>query len=242
MTFHTILHRLFDHPSVTLIGGVWKSGKTDFSLFIAETLLKLPYLDSFVISEVASNIDTKGTFPIVSDTISLKQWLYSSTKRKLMIFDELNEHLAARRAMTSKNTGFISLIPEISKAHARILLVGHQLLTVDKTFLDDIWCRGVFIKKSLKSAQVISQSLKRPTNINDIPKTTVRFDPYSIAPWSERPAGNVFFKNDKDKQTLYDWAHGQSCKDLGLYPMQLNRICRRYIRDSLDLDLVTTHT
>lgn len=96
------------------------------------------------------------------------------------------------------------MIPEISKAHARILLVGHQLLTVDRTFLDDIWCRVVFIKKSLKSAQVISQSLQKPTNINEIPKTAIPFDPYSIVPFTERPSGNVFFKNDKDKQILYD--------------------------------------
>lgn len=146
-TWKHILHLFFDHPSVILIGGVWKSGKTDFSLYIAETLLKLPLGDGTVISEVASNIDTKGTFPVISDTVSLRTWLYSNSKRKLYIFDELNEHLAARRAMTGKNVGFISLIPEISKAHARLLMVGHQLLTVDKTFLDDIWCRGIFIKK-----------------------------------------------------------------------------------------------
>jgi len=236
LTFDSILHKLFDYPSIVLIGGIWKSGKTDFALYLAERLLRLPLFDMTVISEVASNIDTEGKFNYIYDLRSLRQWLYSSKKRKLYILDEASEHLPSRRAMTSKNIGFIQIIPEISKAHARMLIVGHQLLTIDKTLLDATWCRGAFIKLGLKKAELISTLIPRPYTINDIPPTTIPFDPYSIAPFQENAPGNVMFKDD-DRQTIWEWINGKNYKELNIKPMTLHRLIKKILKCYMENDL-----
>jgi len=242
--WHYVLHKLFDYPSIVLIGGKWKTGKTDFALFIAETLLKLPYGQGggTMITEVASNIETnRKDFQYIFDLVSLRRWLYGSNKRKLYIFDEASEHLPSRRAMASKNVNFIQLIPEISKAHGRMIVIGHQLLTIDKTLLDDVWCRGVFIKINLKKAELFSSLFIQPFVFSDIPPTSIKFDPYSIAPFQEMPSGKLIFK-DKDKQVLWEWSNGKSVKALGLHAMQLNRLLRKYIRNSLENDFHISHT
>jgi len=242
--WHYVLHKLFERPSLVLIGGKWKTGKTDFALFIAECLLKLPSWSNpehkTIVAEVASNIETFGRFPMISDMISLKQWLYGSNKRKLYILDEANIHLPSRRAMSGKSVEFVKLLAEISKAHARIIVIGQDVLSVDKMFLEEIWCRGVFVKESLKKAQLFSTELIRPYTFSNIPPTSIKFNPYAIAPFTEKPSGKVFFK-DTDKQVLWDWSHGKSLKELGLHPMALNRLLRKYVRENLENDFHASH-
>lgn len=231
------LHKLFDYPSIVLIGGIWKSGKTDFGLRIAEDLLKLPSQHSdgqFVIAEMASNIDTKEFCPQVYDLVSLRRWLYSNKKRKLYIFDEASEHLQSRQAMTSKNVGFLKMIPEISKAHARMIIIGHQLLTIDKQLLDEVWCRGIFQKIGLKKAQLLSHLLPQEFVFTNIPRTTIPFDPYDIAPFQELPTANVVFKNDTDRQLLWEWSHGKKWHELGIQKMTLHRKVLAFVKAALE--------
>jgi hypothetical protein len=232
---------------MVLIGGIWKSGKTDFALKISEDLKHIPYKvtendpDKKLIEQVASNIETFGTYPLISDLISLRQWLYDSPKRKLYILDEASEHLSSRRSMSSKNVGFVELIPEISKAHGRLIVIGHQLLRVDSTLRDETYCRGAFIKLTLKKAQLISPILNHTYQFNNILPTNVKFDPYAIAPFTEKPQGSIFFK-DSDRQLLWNWVNGKSIKELGVHPMQLNRIVRKYIANSLENEPHLSHT
>lgn len=236
-----ILHKLFNYPSVVLIGGTWKSGKTDFALKISNDLKNLDYKGKKLINEVASNIETFGHYPKISDLISIRQWLYGSNKRKLYIMDEASEHLPSRRAMSGKNVGFIQLIPEISKAHARMIVVGHQLLKIDSVLLDEVWCRGAFIKLELKKAQLISHLLPQPYVFRNIPATTIKFDPYAIAPFTEQPEGSILFK-DADKQLLWDYANGKTYKELGLHPMKMSRLLRKYVKSTLENDFHLSHT
>lgn len=234
--WHHALHLLFDHPSVVLIGGVWKSGKTDFALYIAETLQQMPFGDNGkekVITDIASNIDTKGHYPYIHDQVTLRQWLYSNNHRKLYVLDEASEHLPSRRSMSTKSVGFISIIPEISKAHGRLLIVGHQLQTVDKTLLDEVWCRGIFIKLGLKKAQLISHLLNVPYSFENIPPTSVSFDAYAIAPFQENPSGTLLFK-DKDQQLLWEWCNGKSIRELDVHSMALNRLLRKYVKTTME--------
>jgi len=239
-----VLHKLFDYPSIVLIGGRWKTGKTDFALFIAENLLKMPFGQGggMMISEVASNIKTDNPkFRYIYDLVSLRNWLYESKCRKLYIFDEASEHLPSRRAMTTKTVSFIQLIPEISKAHARMIVIGHQLLTIDKTFLDDVWCRGVFLKLGLKKAQLFSSLLTHPYTFSNIPATSIKFDPYAIAPFQETPSGSVIFK-DEDKQLVWRWLDGETYKQLGVHNMKLNRIIKKILRFYMENELHVTPT
>jgi hypothetical protein len=56
------------------------------------------------------------------------------------------------------------------------------------------------------------------------------FDPYDVAPFQQKPDGLKVFK-EADKQLLYDWAvNGKTCKDLNIFPMQLHRKLKDYLR------------
>jgi hypothetical protein len=248
-TWQTILRALFNVPGVVLIGGAGKSGKTDFGLKISEDLRKIPALNhnqtnntnSFLImskNDVATNIDTFGYYAQISDLISIKQWLYSNDHRKLYLFDEATEYLSNKRVMSSQNVGFMRLLPQVTKAHARMIVIGHNLLRVDKDLLDEAWCKGVFIKTELKNAQLISNLFPKPFDFHDIKRTSIKFDPYAIAPFSERPVGQVYFK-DEDLQTLWKWANGTNYKELGLKPMQLHRKLQKYVLQTLENKLNT---
>jgi len=239
-TWMTILRILFNVPGVLLIGGAGKCGKTDFSLKISEDLQKVPALDSSkkrfepLIHDVATNIETFGHYPQISDLISIKQWLYSSNRRKLYIFDEATEYLSNKRTMSSQNVGFMRLLPQVTKAHARMIVIGHNLLKVDKDLIDESWCKGVFIKLALKKAQLISFLLPRPFDFENISPTTIKFDPYAVAPFSEKPVGQIYFK-DADLDLLWKWANGANYKDLQLQPMQLHRKLKKYVLQTLEI-------
>lgn len=241
------MHKLFEIPSVVLVGGIWKTGKTDFALYIAETLLNLPSyrnpVDCTVVNRVASNIETHGTFPMISDMLSLRQWLYETSEVKLFILDEANVHLPSRRSMSGKSVEIVKLLAEVSKAHARMIVIAQELTKIDKEFLNPTWVRGVFIKRSLKKAQLISHLLEKQYAFNNIPKTSIPFDPYAVAPFTEKPASNILFK-DEDMQKLWDWSdQKQSYKELGFtHPQQFNRWLRRNVKKLLNIELSPIHT
>lgn len=222
------LNTLFGSIGVVLITqlskqkGAWKLGKTDFSLFLAENCLKYG-----LVKEVASNINTKGRFPQIADLISLRHWLFGNNRTKLYIFDELNKHVPRRRAMSNKNIGVIQVFPEISKARARLIGVGQDLLSIDKEILRDIWVKGIFIKRKLKNVELISHLIGGKMNFK-VPATTIPFDPYEIAPFTEKPTANIMFK-DEDLQKLYSWAKEGGWRNFFKHPQECNRFVRKNV-------------
>jgi hypothetical protein len=233
-SYQQILTKLFDRPSIVIIGGTWKTGKTDFGLKMSEDCLALD-----LVSEVASNIDTQGHYPQLSDLVSTKQWLYQNSKRKLYIFDEASEHLPNTRTMCGKSVGIKSLIPQISKAHGRMIVIGHNISKVDKEVYDKTWCRGLIMKPCIPykytPAIIYSDFFPRPLRINQISPTKIKFDPYTLAPFTERPEKQVYFK-EETKNKLWTWSNGATCKTMGVTTMQINRLVRDYVRKSLELE------
>ncbi len=237
---------MFEIPSVVLIGGIWKTGKTDFALYISEKLMKIPSWKDprmTIISQCASNIDTEGTFPQITDLISLKRWLYETKQNKLFILDEANVHLMSRRAMSKKNVEIIRLLGEVSKAHARMIVIAQELTKVDKEFLNPTWVRGVFIKQGLKKAQLISHLVTHDFTFLQIPKTSIPFDPYSVAPLTEEPPPELLFK-DEDLSKLWQWSTTEaSMFDLGFkHPQTFNRWVKKQTGKLLELLTSQLHT
>ena len=128
--------------------------------------------------------------------------------------------------MSSKNIGILQIIPEISKARARIILIGHEILKIDKDLTSFGIVRGLFIKKSLKNVELISHLFPKKYVFRDLPRTTVRFDPYETAPFTERPLSKIMFK-DEDMQKFYKWARGASWRVDFKHPMEMSRFVRR---------------
>lgn len=181
-----------------------------------------------------------GHYEQITDLLTLKQWLYSNNRLKLYIFDEASEHAPCSRAMSSKNVGIKAIIPQVSKAHGRLIIVGHNLEKLDKELLNETWCKGIIQKIGqpfhYKTAMVISPLLPQVFKLEEIKPTKINFDPYDLAPFTERPEKGVYFK-DEDKQLLNDWANGKSYKELGLHPMQLHRKLKVFVRRTLENSL-----
>ena len=225
--FHYYLDKIFGEVGLTLITqsskkkGIWKLGKTNLGLYLSQILLKYG-----IVHEVATNINTFGHYPQVADLYTLRAWLFRNRFRKLYIFDELNVHAPRRRAMSNKNIGILQVFPEISKARARIIGIGHELLKTDKDLMSYGIVRALFIKTSLKNARLISHLFKGNKNIPNLPATTIKYDPYETAPFTERPLAKFMFK-DEDLQKFYNWAKGGTWRSLFSNPNECNRFVRR---------------
>lgn len=224
---HFYLDKLFCDVGLVLITqqskrkGIWKLGKTNLGLYISQMLLKYG-----IVHEVATNINTFGHYPQIADLMSLRSWLYRNRFRKLYILDELNVHAPRRRAMSNKNIGILQIIPEISKARARIIGIGHELLKTDKDLMSYGIVRGLFIKTSLKNVQLISHLVRGNKNIINLPATSIKYDPYETAPFTERPPAEMMFK-DEELQLLYKWAKGGTWREYFKHPSECNRFVRR---------------
>lgn len=222
---------MFSIPSLVLVGGVWKSGKTDLALLIAEVCHKLG-----LVSQLASNIEVETEIPFeyISDLATLKFWLHEGRRLKLYILDEGNAHLVRRRAMSTINVEFTKILSEVSKAHARLIIVAQDLEKTESEFSNDTWLRGTFIKTSarnLGNALLISDQLNIDHEFYDIPPTSIKFDPFLRAPFTLRPELQTF-KDNEDMQKAYLWAfHKATWKELADHPQQWNRKLRRCVRE-----------
>lgn len=233
--FDYCLRKMFDIPSsFVVIIGDWKTGKTDFALLIAERLLELG-----IISKVASNIETEDSRIIfISDLPTLKAWLHADRTKKLYIFDEAGVHLHRRRSMSRKNVSFVSILPEISKAHARMIAITQNPTSLDAELLSPVWCKGIIIKQNKYRAKIISELFDADRKVMEfypVPKTNIPFDPYKIAPFKlTAPTQVPASLKDKDMQILWEWGvNNKSAPSLGLHPMQINRIVKKFVREVL---------
>lgn len=236
-TFEGILHTLFNDIGIVFITqeskqkGIWKLGKTDFGLYLAQMLLKYQ-----IVSRAATNINTFGYYPQICDLVSLKFWLHNRDTRpyrKVYVLDEINVHAPRRRAMSRKSVGLLQVIPEISKGKARLIIIGHELEKADSDLLTPGIVKGFFVKKTKKKAQLFSPLIEGVLEIPKIPATTIKFDPWEIAPFTERPKEEVMFK-DQDLRLLYKWAKGETWKSLFKNPNECNRFVRRNVLKLLE--------
>ena len=230
-TLKDILFRLFRGPAIVVIGGGWKTGKTDFALRISEALFEFN-----IISLAASNIDTGNYYPQICDAVSLKNWLYATKNRKLYIFDEASEHLPNTRGMSGKSCSIKSLIPQISKARGRMIIIGHNIGKVDKETYNSTWCRALIMKPinpyTYTPAIIYSSLFPRPLKLTEIQQTQIKFDPYSLAPFTEKPIKEVYFK-DADKDLLWKWAN-RDPSVIGKIPRTtIHRKLVQFVKDNL---------
>jgi len=230
----------FDQPAtMVLIVGDWKTGKTDFSLLLAERMLKLG-----IVEKVASNIETKSDMiKFISDLPTLKEWLFGDNSRKLYIFDEAGLHVHRRRSMSAKNIAIVTLMPEISKAHARLIMILHNVEGFDKELTSTVWCKGLIEKDNKYHVRFISLTKPFPNGefsmeFYPIPKTNIPFDPYALAPFQlTRPTPIPSTLKNKELQILWEWAvNNKSVQQLGLHPQQFNRIVRPFVKKVLQAE------
>jgi ABC-type sugar transport systems, ATPase components len=211
------------------------TGKTDLSLLIAEILV-----GKGLFEQVATNIKIYDSpFPIKSimNLEDLKYWCKNTEGRKLFIFDEIGKGMTRRRPMSSLNVKLIHQFNTLRKYKLSIVATTINEKYVDSAILGEDTLDGFFFKPNYRNPKVaLYQDNLEDLDLDlyDIPKTTVKFDTWDSAPFAEHSPNTKAHFNDKDLEILWRWSNGHTIKALGLHRMKINRLCRKYIRESLD--------
>jgi len=226
-----------------LIIGDPEMGKTDIMFLLAERALEIG-----VISEVASNMATEGIWkngsleqtPIIDihSLARLKFWLKNSRRRKMYLFDDVVEHLPRRAPMSHKTVSIISIIPTVRKARAILVWITQDPELSDSTLLNDTFTKAMIIKISQKTAKIISPWLKNDRHervLYQIPPTHIKFNTWEYAPFNmEEDILPVGLRNDEEKQMIFKWSvEGYSSERLGLHPMQLHRMVKKFCAEQI---------
>jgi hypothetical protein len=220
----SILHKLFYASGLVLIGGIYRSGKTNMALWTSQLLRAIEYSrgkQKYRIIEskedVATNIETYGYYRKIEDCDTLRFWLMSNTHRKLMIIDEGNSMLSNWRSTSSLNVKFkTKIIPQLSHWYGRIILIAQDVISLDRQMYSETWCRGILLKSGWKNALCISKVMSDRTQITEIEPTTIKYDSHGTATFDE--SSNTIVMGNEERQRLYAWANSSDGSLKALVP------------------------
>lgn len=226
-----------------MILGRRDTGKTDLSLLIMETLHKFN-----VIGEFATNIkvyDPPFHIEYITNLEDLEAWCRSSPNKKLFVLDEAGKSLRRRTPMSALNVRLLDNLQILRKYKLSLILIAPHEKYVDSATLGSDVLDAVIIKPYYRNRKIaLYQNLLEDTEIwiTEIPPTRLRFNTWDVAPFTKEPPARKPKFRDRQLQILWEWSQGTSHKDLGLHPMQINRLARRFIRETLKQRVHGSHT
>lgn len=218
-----------------IILGRRETGKTDFALLIAEILYK-----KGIIKHFATNIKIySAPFPItrIDNLDDLRSWAKNTRGKKLFLFDEFGKAMRRRKPMSSLNVKLIDDFQVLRKFKQSTIAITVNEKYIDNVALGSDILDGYFIKPNYKNQKIAYyyDCLENyGKSITGIPGTSIKFDTWDVAPFKEHgKTAKPIFK-DRDRTVLWEWSHGKTIKDLGLHKMQINRLVRKFIKESLE--------
>lgn len=239
LDFLMCLKTIFNAPSLGIVTGEWKSGKTDFALLLAELMLKIKLVSKIGANIMCSHPTIKIDY--IADVETLRFWLHKDNTRKLYIFDEAIKHAYKRSPMARKQVNLIKLITEISKGHARGILVAQDPTMVDKDLANPVFTRALFVKggfKNRKQVEVHSYLIDGGyRKFIGIPRTSIKFDPYQEAEFEEKGVSPLM--REPDIKIFHRYMNGESMYrisiDTKLHPTSVKDAIKRVGRVFLKL-------
>lgn len=243
ITFEDVIIRLFHRLSVCIaIFGRRGSGKTDLSLYIMEILAREKQIVNF-----ATNIKvSESPFIIqyVTNLEDLEFWAANTRGKKLFVLDEAGKSLRRRTPMSSLNIKFLDELQILRKYSLSMILIAPHEKYMDSASLGSDILDAVIVKPNFKNPKIaLYDDLMEDEQftIVDLPRTSLNFNTWDIAPFKKESSTRIPKFKDKDLEHLWFWSHGKSIKQLGLYPMQINRLSRKFIRETMERDYNTSH-
>ena len=237
-----IICDLFSYQApIVFITGRFGNGKTDFSLLIAEILLK-----HNVIKKFASNIKVLDAqnlpYTYITNLVSLKEWLYPKRIPKLFILDEAGINVDRRNPLGKLNRQIRYLGFLLRKFRGKLIFISQRSKDIESTFADtDIWL-ATFKKISKTEALLVSNVYDEPFYISDIPRTSIKFDTYDIAPFTTEPKYDELETQSFERKILYEWlecgSYGKVAKKHGLFTQQVKRIVLEQVKAILNSRLM----
>lgn len=207
-----IAHYKKTPASVSVVTGKWKTGKTDFALFLAVDELR----DRLgIVEDVGTNVQvTDQSVVYVNNFVDLETFLFRNKRRKVFILDEALKAAPSRSAMSKLNVKWMQYVPELSKAKTHLIVITQEESYMEKLFLHPTFIRARWVKKDLKTVDLISQLYPGEVyRFNDIPKSKVSFDAYCIAKWSMEPK-EIARVDDQDITIAIEYAKGEKTHNI----------------------------
>jgi len=235
--FTTLITHLFTRgtSAFIIIFGRRETGKTDFSLLIAEILYGKGIIENF-----ATNIKIyKSPFEIkhITNLDDLRLWCRETSGKKLFIFDEFGKAFRRRTPMSSLNVKLIDELQILRKYKLSTIAVTVDEKYIDQTALGSDILDGIVIKPDYQNPKValyldnLENFRKR---ITGIPRTSIDFDTWDVAPFKEHgPKEKPQFK-ERELNILWEWSHGKTSKELGLHKMEIHRILEKFVKEVLE--------
>lgn len=216
---------------IVFITGRFGFGKTDFSLLIAEILLRHGIIKKFGSNIKVENCDR---FTYITNLVRLKEWLYPKHIHKLFILDEAGINVDRRNPLGKLNRQIRYMGFLLRKFRGKLIFISQRSKDIESTFADtDIWL-ATFKKLSKTEALLISNVHDEPYYLHGIPKTSLEFDTYDIAPFTTEPEFNELEAKSFERKILYEWLkygnYGKVAKIHGLYTQQVKRIILEQVK------------
>ena len=219
--WESCLRKIYGTPaSVTVVTGEWKSGKTDFALYLAFDELKEKL---GIIKKIGTNIkvfkdesftelDDKVAY--VDNFVDFEAFVFQDRKPKVFIFDEAIKAAPSRKAMSKLNTKWLEYVPELSKGRCHLIVITQAKDYTEKLFLNPIFIRAEWRK--INKTTVILTILKPKPEMHtfyDIPTTSLKFDAYRQAIWRMNPQ-RTLQNLPTEIKIAFEYAHGISTDEL----------------------------
>jgi hypothetical protein len=205
------------------------------SLLIAEILKSTGKFEHF-----ASNIhlyDCPFEIKHVTNLPDLKEWAEINIGKKLFILDEAGKAFRRRTPMAKMNIELMDNLQIVRKFKLSYIWIAPHEKYLDGSSLGSDILDGVFLKPYFKNRKLaIYEDQLEGFNftLTGIPPTSIKYNTWDIAPFTlKRPINKPDF-TDSTLEALWEWSHGKTIKDLGLHSQQLNRMTRKFVRETLE--------
>jgi len=152
-------------------------------------------------------------------------------------YDEAIKTAYKRTPMARTQVSLIQVLTELSKGHGRGIIVSQDPFMVDKDLLNPVWCRALFLKGGFSKRDIVEMfSLQISGGYRKwrgIPRTTVKFDPYLEADFSEMETEPML--DHEDLQIFYNYifdkmSYSKIGKNMGKHPYSIQQKVRKVCR------------
>lgn len=185
---------------------------------------------------MASNIRIyKTPFPIeyIDNLQDLTAWCQAGPERKLFILDEAGKSLRRRTPMSKLNIELLDKLQILRKYKLSIIMIAPDEKYMDSASLGSDVLDAIIVKPEFNNPKVglyHDIMLNRAKAFNGIPKTSIEYDTWDIAPFKlKRDVSKAVFQ-DPELRILAKLGQGATYKEIGEHPQKINRTIRKFCK------------
>lgn len=224
------LYTLLNHSSaIIIIDGKRDSGKTDFSLLLAEGAL-----NSGVVSSVATNIISEDPrLKQITNFPDLDYYLKFGSGRKMFILDEAGDALTSARWMSAMSVKMLGTAQLIRHYRGRMVFIAPSKDFIVKYLQHPNLKDCIIEKKKRKIASVKNYITGRAYNLYDIPPTSLKFSQHPASFSLEKPINLdklADYERDLYEYGVLNKSYTTIARETGRHDIQVQRNIKKFAK------------